>query len=634
MKENHREIISGKCSSKSLEKLEMLANDHLDEFIAYFTELCDPESVYICDDSDEDRAYIRRRAVERKEEHPLDLEGHTVHFDSMYDQARDKANTKYLIDPDVDLGPELNCVDKAQGIEEVTTYYNGIMDGKEMYVLFFCLGPVDSEFAIPCVQITDSSYVAHSEYILYRTGYSEFRKLSGSDRFFRYIHSAGRLENGVSADIDKRRIYIDLDDEIVYSVNTQYAGNTVGLKKLSLRLAICKADREGWLAEHMLLMGVHGPDERKTYFAGAFPSACGKTSTAMIPGETIVGDDIAYLRKRNGNIYGANVECGIFGIIRDVHPDNDPVIWDVLTHPGEVIFSNVLITDNKPYWLGDGRNVPEQGVNFSGEWEKGLKDEHGQEIPHSHKNARYTINLNSLENADPMLDSPEGVEVKGIIYGGRDSSIWPPVQQSFNWNHGVVTMAASLESETTAATLGREGVRVFNPMSNIDFLAIPLGRYIENHLAFGSMGSEDSDEIKNPALIFGVNYFRKDDDGQYLTGMEDKRVWMKWMELRVHGDAQAVEIPTGYIPVFEDLKRLFREVLDKEYSEADYNEQFCIKIPENIEKIERIEEIYQPHADSTPEAVFAILQKQKERLLQAQRNTDHACPSPGAFISV
>ncbi len=622
MKEKNIELLKAKCSKESYKKLIGLNNPKLHNFIAKYTKLCNPDSVFIGNDSLEDRQHIRNEALEKGEEKKLVIEGHTVHFDGYNDQARDKAQTRYLLPPGVDLGSSLNAIDKEKGLREIHEYLKDIMVGKEMYVLFFCLGPTNSEFSIPCLQITDSGYVAHSEYILYRAGYEEFRKLGDSEDFFRYVHGAGVLENGVSKNVDKRRIYIDLEDNIVYSVNTQYGGNTIGLKKLSLRLAIHKALQEGWLAEHMLLMGVHSRKGRVTYFAGAFPSACGKTSTAMLEGETIVGDDIAYLRKKDGKIYAANVECGIFGIIRDVNPKNDPVIWEALNSEEEVIFSNILVTEEMiPYWLGDGRGMPEKGINYSGEWYKGKKDSWENEISHAHKNARYTVSLYALKNLDSKLDDPCGVEVKGIVYGGRDSSIWPPVQEAFDWTHGVITMGASLESETTAATLGKEGVRQFNPMSNLDFVSIPLGRYINNHLKF-------VDSVNTPPSIFSVNYFLKNKDGKYITGMEDKRVWIKWMELRVNDDVEAIKTPAGYIPKYEDLKRLFSEVLDKNYREEDYTRQFTLRIPENLAKIKRIINIYKIKAPDTPAALFRVLEEQKKRLQEARvKYGDYIAPS-------
>ncbi|MFW6457075.1 MAG: phosphoenolpyruvate carboxykinase (GTP), partial [Planctomycetota bacterium] len=563
-------------------------------------------------DSKEDVDYVRQRALETGEEKDLEIPGHTAHFDGYNDQARDKENTKYLLRSDTDLGERLNSVDKDEGLDEVHGYLENSMEGKELLIRFFCLGPKGGPFAIPAMQLTDSAYVGHSEDILYRRGYETFEKLNGSDSFFRFVHTQGRLENGVSIDIERRRVYIDLEDDIVYSTNTQYGGNTIGLKKLALRLAIQKASREGWLAEHMLVAGIHGPQGRITYFTGAYPSACGKTSTAMVPGESIVGDDIAYLRPIDNTLRAANVESGIFGIIRDVNPEDDPIIWKVLHQSGEVIFSNILIgDDNKPYWLGMGQDIPDHGVNHSGEWWAGKTDDDGREVTPSHKNARYTVSLDRLENADEKLHAPEGVEVSGVIYGGRDSDTCVPVEQAFNWVHGIVTKGASLESETTAATLGKEGVRQWSPMSNMDFVSIPLGQYIMNNIKI-------ADELDEIPMIFGVNYFLKGEDGNYLNGMADKRVWLKWMERRVHGEVETIERPTGLIPEYEDLKTLFAEVLDKSYSQAEYEQQFAPRIPENLAKMDRIEEIFRTSVPDTPDIVFEELDKQRERLEAAR----------------
>ena len=611
MPENFLELLKTKCGQDGLQRLTSLNNSKLINFIGKYVEHCNPDSVCICNDSDKDKFYIRNKALESKEEKSIATEGHTIHFDGANDQARDKANTKYLLAPDADLGASLNSTDREEGLNEVHEFLKDSMEGKEMKVLFFCLGPTNSEFSLPCVQITDSNYVAHSEYILYRRGYEQFKKIGDSDQFFKFVHAAGVLENGVSKNVDKRRVYIDLEEQTVYSTNTQYAGNTVGLKKLALRLAINKASKEGWLAEHMMLTGVHGPKGRKSYFTGAFPSACGKTSTAMLTGETIVGDDIAYLRKIDGNVNAVNVECGIFGIIRDVNAEDDPVIWNVLNSEGEVIVSNILIDErNQPHWLGDGRETPKKGVNYAGEWIEG-KNPDGKEIPFAHKNARYTVSLYDLENRDEQIDEPKGVELKGIIYGGRDSSNWPPVQQAFDWTQGVITMGASLESETTAATLGQEGVRQFSPMANLDFVSIPLGQYIINYLKF-------ADGVKSIPAIFSVNYFLKDTEGKYLTGMDAKRVWIKWMELRANNDVDAIETPTGHIPIYSDLKELFGNVLNKNYTGDEYEQQFTIKIPANLEKIERIREIYTTKVSDTPDILFDVLAEQEQRLKSAR----------------
>jgi len=599
------EKIKDKFKKGSYEKFERIKNKKVQEFILKFISLCNPSSVFVRDDSQEDALYIRKRAIEIGEEGKLITDGHTYHFDGYYDQARDKENTKFLITPDIKLGSHLNSIEREKGLEEIINLLKNIMEGKEAFILFLGLGPVNSEFSIYAVQITDSAYVAHSEDILYRPAYSVFIEKEDIE-FFKYVHSAGQLtENKTSKNWNKRRIYIDFIEETVYSVNTQYAGNTVGLKKLALRLAIKKAYREKWLAEHMFVMGVKGKN-RKSYFLGAFPSMCGKTSTCMVKGESVVGDDIAYLRERNGKVYAVNVERGIFGIIRDVNEKDDPLIWKALTTPGEVIFSNILVYNGVPYWLGDGRETQEEGINFSGKWYKGKRDENGKEIPPSHPNARYTIRLSSLENCDSALEDQNGVEVKGIIFGGRDSDTWPPVFESFNWNHGVVTIGASLESETTAATLEKTGIRKFNIMAILDFLSIPIGKYIENYLEFGK-------RLSSAPSIFGVNYFLKDEKGEFLTDKQAKRVWLKWMELKANKDIERIKTPIGYIPYYEDLKRLFMEVLGVDYKEEDYLKQFSLRVPQNIMKMDRIIEIYEKE-ENLPDVVLEILKKQKEEL--------------------
>jgi len=606
------EMLKSKMDADSFAKLEALENPKLHAFVADAIDLCRPERVKVCSDDPADIAYIRQKAIDNGEEIPLMTEGHTVHFDGYYDQGRDKAATKYLLPEGMDLGTNLNSVAREQGLPEIRQILAGAMKGKEAYVRFFCLGPTNSPFSICCVQITDSAYVAHSEDLLYRSGYEQFRQLGDGGEFFRFLHSAGRLENGVSADIKNRRIYIDIAEDMVYSANTQYGGNTIGLKKLALRLALRKADREGWLAEHMFLMGVRGPGGRVTYFTGAYPSGCGKTSTAMLPGELIVGDDLAYFRAIDGVARAVNVEAGIFGIIRDVNADDDPVIFQALTSPGEVIFSNVLVADNRPYWEGMGQELPHQGRNHSGQWHLGKIDAEGKEIPPSHWNARYTIALRNLANMDPRIDDPQGLPVGGIIYGGRDSDTAVPVQQSFDWDHGIITMGASLESETTAATIGAEGQRAFNLMSNLDFLSIPLGRYIQNNLDFAK-------KLKHAPLVFATNYWLKGPDGKFLNGKLDKAVWIKWMERRVHGDVQAIEAPTGLLPRYEDLRELFKEQLKADYSRDDYVQQFTIRIPENLAKLERIEGIYRKDVADTPEVLFRMLSEQRKRLKALQQ---------------
>ena len=609
-------------NNKDYEKIKAIPNPEVHRFVAESAELCNPQDIFVCCDSSEDIAHIREQAIRTGEEKPLKIPGHTVHFDGIYDQGRDRKATKYLVPKGEVLSKALNQIDRDEGLTEVKSLLRNSMEGKTMIVRFMSLGPLNSIFTVLGLQCTDSWYVAHSESLLFRPGYEAFCNAGLKKDFLRVLHSAGRLDkNMISVDYNKKRIYIDYIKNTIYSVNTQYAGNSVGFKKLAFRLAIRKANQEGWLAEHMMVVGVHGPGGRKTHFAGAFPSACGKTSTAMLPGEMILGDDIAYIRNIGSVARAVNVECGIFGILQGINPKDTPLLYKVLTSPGEVIFSNVLVKDGKPYWLDMGCELPEDGINFSGKWWKGKTDENGNEIPPAHKNARYTISLKVLENCDPELDNPMGVELSGIIYGGRDSKAYVPVQQSFSWEHGIIAYGASLETETTFATVDKEGVPEINAMSIQDFISIPLGQNIRNLLKFGR-------SLKRRPLIFGVNYFLRDlKTGEYLNEPRDKHVWIKWMELRVHNEAGAIKAPTGYIPKYEDLRMLFKKVLNKEYRKKDYIKQFTIRVPENLAKIERAEKFYKEKVSDAPSELFDVLGQQRKRLIEArERFGDYVPP--------
>ncbi len=620
MAEDELVSLKKRLEEEHSQKLFSIKNPSLHRFVAKYVALLNPDHIFISTDSKEDRASIRNAAITAGEEIKLAIEGHTIHFDGVLDQARDKENTKFLLPEGLDLGANINSKDKQEGVKEIEEIFRNIMQGHTLYIRFFCLGPTNSEFSIPAVQLTDSAYVAHSEDLLYRPGYEQFKQEGETEKFFKFVHSEGDLQGSVSIHTDQRRVYIDIEDDIVYSVNTQYGGNTIGLKKLAMRLAIKWASQEGWLTEHMFIMGVKGPKGRVSYFTGAFPSLCGKTSTSMMKGETIIGDDIAYLRRQGEEVRAVNVEQGMFGIIQGVNSKDDPLIWDVLHRPGEVIFSNVLKADDGScFWIGKDGEPPAKGINHYGAWQPGIKDASGKEIQPSHPNARFTLDLHCLENLDPAIDDPRGVIVQGMIYGGRDSDTLVPVEESFGWEHGIITKGASLESETTAATLGKEGVRKWNPMSNLDFLSIPVGQYIANNIAFAK-------EMKNPPRIYSVNYFLKDDAGQFLNERTDKAVWLKWMDLRSHGEVDGLKTPTGFIPQYEDLKKLFKEILDKDYTKEAYNQQFTIRIPEWLAKIERVVQVFENIAD-TPKEVFAILKEQKGRLETArQQYGDYILP--------
>lgn len=605
----------------SKKRLDALNNHHVKEIIDHYAGLCRPAKITILDDSKDSIDYVRELSLKNGEEKALKMQGHTIHYDSYHDQARDNINTKVLLPKGKTLSKQIKTIDKEEGLKEIFSLMDGIMRGKEMLICFYCLGPQNSRFTIPCLQLTDSAYVAHNENLLYRQGYEEFKRLSGSRNFFHFVHSAGELdERKTCKNLDQRRVFIDLEDERVLSINNQYGGSSIGLKKLALRLSISKANKEDWLCEHMFIMGIRPEGKnRVTYFTGAFPSMCGKTSTAMVSGQSIVGDDIAFLRPgEDGCAYAANVECGIFGVIQDINPVDDYVIYKVLTTPRELIISNVLDVDGVPYWLGMGEEIPKRGMNHSGEWHEGKKDEKGNLIDPSHKNARFTLRINDLDNADLKADDPDGVKIQGIIYGGRDSDTNVPVAQSLSWAHGVF-LGSSIESETTAAALGKEGVIVHNPMANIEFLVVPLGVYIKNHMEFG-------DRLDEPPAIFATNYFLKK-DSKFLNDKVEKKVWLLWMEGKLHGDYGAIETPVGFIPKYDDLKKLFKQVFGKDYTKENYEEQFSIRIPNLIRRFQRIEAIFRQE-DDIPHEFYSHLNQQRERLNKAKEKFGKDIVSP------
>ncbi len=600
-----------RLDGKSLERLSRIDAPGLIEWIAGVIDWVEPARVFVHTGARNDYEYVRRRALERREEYPSRYRLHTVHFDGPHDIARDRANTRILVPSGVTI-PMVNTIERDRGLAEVRKISKGIMRGKEMFVSFYCYGPKDSPYTIPAVQVSDSAYLIHSEDILYRHCYDKFTK--GVDEYMRFLHAAGeRDENGWVLHPEKRRIYIDPEAMEAYTLNSQYAGNSIGLKKLALRICIHKSVKEGWLCEHMFIAGVKGPGDRVTYIAGAFPAGCGKTSTAISASDVVVGDDLAMIRSVGGEPHALNPEAGMFGIVDGVNPEDDPEIYEILTDPGsEVVFANVLLTrDGRVWWRGKPEE-PDDGINYAGEWRK------GSDTPPSHPNARFTTRLEYLDKLDPAYTDPAGVPLSALLFGGRDSDTWVPVEEAFNWVHGIVTKAASLESEKTAATLGGAGRREFNPFAILDFLSVSPGRFIRAHLDF-------EEKLSKPLRIYGVNYFLKGPKG-FLNEKTDKRVWLKWIDLRVNNEADAVETPTGLIPVYEDLRMLFARVLDKEYSESDYEEQFKIRVVRHMEKTQRIYKIYRSIPDTPPE-VFRELEEQWRRLKEArERLGDNVSP--------
>ena len=268
-----------------------------------------------------------------------------------------------------------------------------------------------------------------------------------------------------------------------------------------------------------------------------------------------------------------------------------------------------------------GKEPPKNGINYSGEWKEGKKGDDGKAVLAAHKNARYTIRISELDNADKNIDNPDGVPITGFVYGGRDSDTSVPVLQSLSWAHGVF-IGAALESEVAFGTTEKEGTKKHNPMSNIEFLTVPIGVYIKNHLKFG----EDLD--KEP-LIFATNYFLQE-NGKFLNEKVDKKIWILWMERRVHKEFDAIETPIGYIPNHEDLKILFKEIFHKEYTREDYEKQFSIRVNKLLEKLDRVEAILRQE-ENIPDMFYHHLEQQRQRLKEAKHKYGKDVISPSDF---
>uniref|UniRef100_A0A7J3X7R7 Phosphoenolpyruvate carboxykinase [GTP] n=1 Tax=Thermofilum pendens TaxID=2269 RepID=A0A7J3X7R7_THEPE len=612
------EVIAGAASAEQLERISRVPNEKLLRDIAEVVLVAEPASIFVHTGSPEDREYVRRRALENGEEIPSRHPRHTVHFDGPLDLARDKGNTRILLSAG-EREAMVNTLERDKGLAEISQLFRGVMRGREMFISFYIYGPEGSPLSLYGVQVTDSAYVVHSEDILYRSGYRVFLEEPDLE-YMLFIHSSGeRDEHGWSKNVEKRRIYIDLQGNAVYSVNTQYAGNTVGLKKLALRLAVYKGLREGWLAEHMFIVGMKGPGGRLTYFTGAFPAGCGKTATTMIA-DTVVGDDLALIREIGGEARAVNPEVGMFGIIDGVNPADDPEVYELLVNPeAEIIFCNVLLTEDGEVWWRGKPTEPRRGLNYAGEWWPGRVDAKGREVPPSHPNARFTVSIRLLEKLDPRIDDPMGVPVSGFIFGGRDPVTLPPLVEAFDWQHGIVTMGAALESERTAAVLGKTGVMELNPFAILDFLPISPGKFTELHFRFAR-------KLTRVPRVFQVNYFLRGRDGGYLAEKRDKIVWLRWMEHRVHGELDAVASPIGYIPLYEDLRALFDEHLGKDFPEHLYEEMFAMRAPLLLAKIERVRSAYEQDPDAPPE-LFEVLSEQYRRVEELRsRHGDWVSP--------
>jgi phosphoenolpyruvate carboxykinase (GTP) len=453
----------------------------------------------------------------------------------------------------------------------------------------------------------------HSANILYRHVYHRFdEEAQRAGLFFTNVHGEGPNR---PEDLPDARVFMDRSWQTTYSLLCTYAGNTLLLKKGNHRFAVDLATyfrREEELSEHMFVTGITR-DGRTTFFAGAAPSGCGKTTTAMT-GTDFVGDDLAQLWiADDGTLRAINPEKGIFGIVRDVNRESDPHLMQALREEGaEVIWTNVLIdVHGVPYWVGNGEDLPERGVNFRGEWWEGKMDENGNPIPLSHPNARCTVECTEIKNySQAAAEDPRGVEVRVITYSGRDSDTMPPVRVAKDPDHGVV-IGASILSAATATEVGAKGVRR-QPWANEPFIAGPLANYMDAQFAFFN-----SDKLALKPVMAGLNYFltheARGGGGKGLLGEKrDVKVWLGWLERIAQGEVEAIETPIGYIPTYEDLKELFAEI-GKPYPKELYDKQFALYVDNILDRIELQEAAYREEKN-VPAKLFAIYAEQRAGL--------------------
>jgi phosphoenolpyruvate carboxykinase (GTP) len=551
-----------------------------------------PVSIFINNGSPQDMAYIRQRAFDTKEEFQLEKKNHSCHFDGPNDQGRDTANTKYLAYADTEISSLQKKVEHRAGLVEARSIITDIMVKKEMIVSFISRGPIGSPVSDPTIQITDSYYVTHSEFLLYRMiSPAAFSKdVAEKGYMFSNYHSAGKLdENNVSAHLDKRRIYMDVEKFRSYSANNQYAGNSIAPKKINHRFANMNNIRYHFgerLDEHMFIAGFEMEDHI-VYFGGAYPSGCGKTGTAMT-GTHLIGDDLAkiFIHSESGEVRAVNPENGMFGIIDGVNRQDDPQTMNILTgEENEVIFSNLLVSNGKPYWNGMGEVLPAKGSNHEGDWFAKSAE------PASHKNARFTISLKNLENYDPAAENPDGVKLSGLLFGGRDYTIMPTIVMAHDWMNTVVH-GAIIRSATTATEIGADGSDKRSPFANEAFFPGPLAHYIRHYKAFGE--NPDIAEENLPSG-FQVNYWlHKSGRGILAPGetdgligeKRDTKVWMRIMALMHQGKVETIWTPIGRIPKYRDLKTLFAEVIEKKYEKEIYTKQFSLYTDNLIKRVD------------------------------------------------